>query len=75
MCRSTFQTQTAAAIGGGATAPESAAAADEERVHSLTAMLLQRQSMLEAAVAEKNSMALQLEREKVRRRRRTTESE
>ena len=37
----------------------------EEKVQSLTAMLLQRQSMLEAAVAEKNSMALQLEREKV----------
>ena len=37
-------------------------------MQSLTAMLLQRQSMLEAAVAEKNSMALQLEREKVRKR-------
>ena len=36
----------------------------DEKVQSLTAMLLQRQSMLEAAVTEKNSMALQLEREK-----------
>ena len=39
----------------------------DERVRSLTAMLLQRQSLLEAAVAEKNSMALQLEREKASR--------
>ena len=36
----------------------------EEKVQGLTALLLQRQSMLEAAVAEKNSMAWQLEREK-----------
>ena len=39
----------------------------DKKVQSLTSMLLQRQSMLEAAVAEKNSLALQLEREKVTR--------
>ena len=37
----------------------------DKKVQSLTSMLLQRQSMLEAVVAEKNSLALQLEREKV----------
>ena len=54
-----LQDQKAKESGGTPPTPEA-----DERVQSLTAMLLQRQSMLEAAVAEKNSMALQLERER-----------